>query len=162
MLLVTSSVLGFLHVSFHRRSFHRVGLLLCLASASQGMSRCYFSQVKSEKRHRRCWGSLSFPRLALLQQKFEAMDRPVLQLSFVWQAKKNTSSRPERGPTQRCQEKSETQFWLLFLYVFFSSCLSLPYINWASEERRASSEGLTAVFGPSFVLFSWAFSFFVF
>ena len=27
------------------------------------------------------------------QQKFEAMDGPVLQLSFVWQAKENTSAR---------------------------------------------------------------------
>ena len=35
------------------------------------------------------------------QQKFELMDGPVLQLSFIWQAKENTSLRPEGGPTQR-------------------------------------------------------------
>ena len=31
---VTSPVLGFLHVQLHRGSFCRIGLLLCLASAS--------------------------------------------------------------------------------------------------------------------------------
>ena len=30
-----------------------------------------------------------------LQQKFEAMGGPLLQLSFIWQAKENTSSRVE-------------------------------------------------------------------
>ena len=62
------------------------------------------------------------------QQKFEVMDRPVLQLSFIWQAKENTFLRHEGGPTQKKQsEKNPTaQFWLLFLYVFFSSPWARP------------------------------------
>ena len=45
----------------------------------------------------------------LPQQKFEVMDRPVLQLgvtaqlqlSFIWQAKENRSTRHEGGPAQK-------------------------------------------------------------
>ena len=66
------------------------------------------------------------------------------------------------GQPKDAKRRVRLNFGSSFYMLFFSSCLSLPYINWASEERRASSEGLTAVFGPSFVLFSWAFSFFVF
>ena len=40
--------------------------------------------------------------------------------------------------TKRRSEKQGAQFWLLFLYVFFSSPrlrpLSLPYVNWASQK----------------------------
>ena len=36
-----------------------------------------------------------------LQQKFESMDGSVLQLSFIWKAKENTSSRREGGLTQK-------------------------------------------------------------
>ena len=53
-----------------------------------------------------------------------------LQLSFVWQAKENTSLRSEGGPTQK---QLGAQFWLLFLNVF-SLPLSLPCVNWASQE----------------------------
>ena len=35
------------------------------------------------------------------QQKFEVTDRSVLQLSFIWQAKENTSSRREGRLTQK-------------------------------------------------------------
>ena len=80
-------------------------------------------------------GVCNFLSSVLPQQKFEALDRPVLKLSFFWQAKENTSLRWEDGTTQKTQrEKSpEAQFWLLFLYVF-SPPLELPYVNWASQE----------------------------
>ena len=53
------------------------------------------------------------------QQKFEATEGPVLQLSFIWQA--NTSSRHEGLPTRKMQEeRPEAQFWLLFFCVFSS------------------------------------------
>ena len=60
---------------------------------------------------------------------------PVLQLSFIWQAKINTSLRHEVRPTQKTQREGRTlaQFWLLFLCVFLLP-LSLPYVNWASQE----------------------------
>ena len=80
------------------------------------------------------------------QQKFEAADQCFssvtaqfkwqtsvtawLQLSFIWQAKENTSLRCEGRPTQK---KRGAQFWLLFL-CFFLLLLSLPYVNWASQE----------------------------
>ena len=59
----------------------------------------------------------------------------MLQLSFIGQAKENTSSRHEGGLTQktRREEKTEAQFWLLFL-CFFLPALSLPYVNWSSQE----------------------------
>ena len=64
----------------------------------------------------------------LSQQKFEAMDGPVLQLSFILQAKENTSSRREGGLTQKTwrEERPMAQFWLLFLYDFLSSLWACP------------------------------------
>ena len=50
------------------------------------------------------------------------------QLSFIWQGKENTSSRCEGRLNQKAQkeEKPPAQFWLLFLYVFFSSPWAWP------------------------------------
>ena len=52
-----------------------------------------------------------------------------------------------------------------FLYMFFLLPLSMPYINWASQEGclfyLEVKEVLTPVLGPSFVLVLWAFPFFV-
>ena len=54
-------------------------------------------------------GVCNFLGSVLLQQKFEATDGPVLQLSFIWQAKENTFLRHEGGPTQKKQsEKNPT------------------------------------------------------
>ena len=52
--------------------------------------------------------------------KWQTSITPQLQLSFIWQAKENTSSRCEGQLTQktRREEKPPAQFWLLFLYVF--------------------------------------------
>ena len=44
--------------------------------------------------------------------------------------KENTASRCEGGPTQKRQV---AQFWLFFLCLFFLP-LSLPYVNWVSQE----------------------------
>ena len=46
-----------------------------------------------------------------------------LQLSFIWQAKENTSSSCEGGPAQK---KSGAQFWLLCLYALFPSPWACP------------------------------------
>ena len=56
-------------------------------------------------------------------KKFQVMDGLMLQFSFIWQAKENTSLRHEGRPTQkmRREEKPPAQFCLLFLYVFFPS-----------------------------------------
>ena len=80
-------------------------------------------------------GVCNFPSSVLKQQKFEATDGPALQLTFIWQAKENTSWRLEGGPSQKTQreERSEAQFWLLFS-CFFLLSLSLPYVNWTSQE----------------------------
>ena len=67
--------------------------------------------------------------------KFDAIDGPVLQLSFIWQAKENTSLRCESGLTKRCKEK---RGWRLnsfsSFYMFYLLPMSLPYVNWASQE----------------------------
>ena len=55
-----------------------------------------------------------------LQQKFETTDEPVLQLSFIWQAKKNTSSRHEGGRTEirKMKRSSSSIFAPLFIYIY--------------------------------------------
>ena len=59
----------------------------------------------------------------------------MLQLSFIWQAKENTPSGMRVGQPKSRKEKKNPQlnfgssFYLLFLLP-----LSLPYVNWASQE----------------------------
>ena len=87
------------------------------------------------------WSELSFPSVrevwyflssVSLQQNFEVTNRPVLQLhvtaQLYLQTKENVSLRCEGGPTQKTQreEKPKAQFWLLFLYVFFSTPWTSP------------------------------------
>ena len=95
-------------------------------------------------------GVCNFLGSVLPQQKFEAVDGPVLPLRvtahFYLQAKENTFSRREdRPPTQKTQREKcanarergrnrERELWLPFLYVFFPLPLGLPYVNWASQE----------------------------
>ena len=128
------------------------------------------------------WSGLSFPTLEDLpnpsiggvcnflgsvspQQKFEVMDEPSVIVQFYLASKGKyileAWGRADPKDTNRSP-------WLNFgssFYVFLLP-LSLPYVNWAS--RRAgfyfffSPEVLTPVLRPSFVLFSWAFPFFVF
>ena len=83
-----SSTLGFLSLPlrwlfflfhFHRGSVRCVGLLLCLASASQGLSQGCFSRVKYESQHYRCRGVCNFLGSVSLQQKFKVTDWQVLQ-----------------------------------------------------------------------------------
>ena len=89
------------------------------------------------------------------QQKFEVTDRLVLQLSFIWQAKENVSSRREGGHTQKKQreEKPGTQFWLLFLYIF--SPLPEPALCKLGQPGGlfVLPEALTLIFRFCFVLF---------
>ena len=72
-----------------------------------------------------------------LQQKFEAMDGPVLQLHVTAQvfqkAKENTSLRLEGGTTQKMRRDPPSSI-LAPLICFFLLPLSLPYVNWASQE----------------------------
>ena len=71
----------------------------------------------------------------LLQQKFEAMDGLVLQLSFIWQVKENHPRGVRAGQPRRCEEKREAHGSILVpLFMLFLLPLSLPYVNWASQE----------------------------
>ena len=66
-------------------------------------------------------------------------------------------------PTQKTEKRREAPILLGFFLLYI--CLlspSLPYVNWASQEAFVLPEVLTPVLGPSFVLFSPAFPFFVF
>ena len=56
-----------------------------------------------------------------LQQRASITAR--LQLNFIWHAKDNTSSRREGRPTQN---RHAAEFWLFFLYVYFSSSWACP------------------------------------
>ena len=77
------------------------------------------NQEKSDVR-----GMCNFLGSVLPQQNFEVMDRPVLQLgvtarlqlSFIWQAKENRSTR------HGSKRSEETQFWLPFLDAFSALC----------------------------------------
>ena len=84
-----------------------------------------------------------------------------LQLSFIWQAKENTSLKCEGSPAQKTQREEGGSVLAPFSVCFFSSPLSLPYANWASQEAGVfvSPGILTLVRGFSFVPFSRAFPF---
>ena len=108
-------------------------------------------------------GGCNFLGSVLPQQKFEVTDGPVLQLSFICQAKENTSSRREGRLTQKTRRegRQETQFWL-FLLCFFSPPPEPALCKLGQPgEVFASTEVLTLVLRPFFLLFSWAFPFFV-
>ena len=116
-------------------------------------------------------GVCNFLGSVLSQQKFEAMDglvlqlyvtssvKPVLQLSSIQKLKENTPSRHEGELTLMIhrEEKPPGQSWLLFL-CFFLLPLSLPYVNWASQEGCCFTWGPHS--GP--LTFQRAFPFFVF
>ena len=97
--------------------FHCTGLSLCSASTMGAFAKLGFccawpppcrglAQVVSARLNLRngtiyVKGVCNFLGSVSLKQKFEVMGGPVLQLSFIWQSKENTSSRVERRPTQK-------------------------------------------------------------
>ena len=69
------------------------------------------------------WGVCNFLGSVSRQQKFEAMDRPVLQLSVTAQfylasKKKNASLRCEGGPTQKKRREARGSILAPLFYVF--------------------------------------------
>ena len=94
-----------------------------------------------------CWGCVWFPWFCLfaakiwsdgqtgvtVQFKLWTSVTAWLQLSFIWQAKENASLRHEGGPTQK-KQREERDSVLAPLFMFFLLPLSLPYVNWASQE----------------------------
>ena len=153
----------FFEFSFHRGRFRRVGHLLCLASALWGPSLGCFSQVKSKSRHYICWGSLEFPWFCLATAKNVKwwMDQCYSLVLFGKQRKLHPWGVRAGWPKRR-REKLAAQFLPLFLYF-----ISPPH--WACPmqlglARRAACFTWGSHSGPwtSFVLFSWAFPFFVF
>ena len=71
-------------------------------------------------------GVCNFLGSVLPQQTFDAMDGPVLQLTFVWQAKENTSSRREGGPTQKTLREGRPWLNLTPLFICFFFFFSPP------------------------------------
>ena len=132
-------------------------------------------RLQRKSRHQFVRGVCNFLDSVSPQQEFEAMDRPVLQLSFSWQAKENASLRCEDRPTQKTQREDrgpdpkqgkERGPWLNFgssFYMFFSPPPDPALCKLGQPGRLfVLPKALTLVLEPSFVLFSWAFSFFVF
>ena len=108
-------------------------------------------------------GVCNFLSSVSLQQNLEAKGGPVLQFSFIWQAKENTSLKCEGRLTQKTQKRKKIReaggsilapLFICFFLLPTPSSLSLPYVNWASQ-AFVSPE----VLEPSFVLFVQAFSF---
>ena len=104
-------------------------------------------------------GVCNFLSSVLPQQKFEAMNRPLLQLSIFWQAKENTSSRSKGGPHKIQEEKRgpppRLGSILAPLFVcFFLHLMNLPYVNWARQEG--------CLFYLRFSLGPWTFLCFIF
>ena len=67
-----------------------------------------------------------------LKQRTDQCYISVLQLSFIWQAKENTSLRHEGRPNQKTRREG-LNFGSSF-YTFFSPPPSLLYVKWASQE----------------------------
>ena len=80
-------------------------------------------------------GVCNFLGSVLPQQKFEIMDGPVLQLSFIGKQREihprgMRAGRPKRHEeTRRPRLNFDSSFYMLFLLP-----LSLPYVNWDSQE----------------------------
>ena len=130
--VLVSSTVGFLSLplcwvflvfSFHCGSSHQVGLLLCSASASRSRAEVVSAKLNPGNGTIYVRGVYNLLGSVLLQQKFEAMDGPVLQLRVTAQfylTSKGSYILEVRGlatkKTQR-EEKPPAQFWLLFLYA---------------------------------------------
>ena len=124
----------FFMFSFHHGSFCQVRLLLCLASASWGPRWGCFSQVKCKSASEMSGQCVISSVLSHCSKKLKRQDGPVLQLSLFGKQRK-IHPWDEGRPIQKTwrEERSLAQFWLLFL-CFFLLPLSLPYLNWASQE----------------------------
>ena len=152
----------FFTFSFHRGSFCWVALLLCLAFARGGQAEVVSARLNLRNGTIYVRGVFNFPSFVSLQQKFEAMDWLILQLSFIWQAKENTSSRDEGWLTPKWRDKARSSGLAPLFTSFFSSPWACPCKLGQPGGLFVLSEVLTQVLGPSFVLFSWAFPSFVF
>ena len=116
----------FLAFSFHHRSFHPVGLLLCLASTSQRPNQIVSAMLNMRNGTIYVKGVCSFLGSVSLQQKFEVTDGSVLLpcviAQFYLESKGNISSRHEGRSTQKTQKKRSPQLSFGFsFYMFFSS-----------------------------------------
>ena len=105
---------------------------------------CNFLGSVSLQQKLKCWTSVK----ALLQLCFNAdqcyglvtaqfkrwTNVPAqLQLSFIWQAKENTSSRHEGWLTQKKQREERLNFWLLFIYFLSPPPWACPMYIWLAR-----------------------------
>ena len=68
------------------------------------------------------------------QQKFEVMDRPVLQLSLFGKQSKIYPQGVRAGQPKRFEERGPGLNFGSSFYMFFLLHLSLPCVNWSSQE----------------------------
>ena len=136
-LLITFAVLHFLYVLLPSHESW-VGLLLCFAFALWGPTQGCFSQVKSEKWHDICQGTLSFPRFCLTAAKIWCDGWTSVTAQFYLASKGKIHLQGVRvGRPKRQLEKRGPQlnFGSSF-YILFLLPLGLPCVNWASQESR--------------------------
>ena len=86
----------------------------------------------SDLRHQICRGECVISLVLSPQQrlKWQTCLTARLQLCFIWQAKDSTSLRREGGLTQKGERLNLGSSF----YMFCLLPLSLPYVNWASQE----------------------------
>ena len=121
--------------SFHIVRFHRLELLLCLASALWRPSWGCFSQLHPSHGTRYVSGVCHFLGSVLPQQRFETVDQcysSVTAQSFIRQAKgKHTFEvwgwTDPKGEASVC-------LGFLFLFTCLLPFLSLCYANWSSQD----------------------------
>ena len=125
-LLVSSTALGFLCVHLLLWELSPSGLLLCLASCCawprpcKGLAKVVSARLKLRNSTTYTREVCNFLDSVSLQQKFEAMGGPLLQLSFIWQAKENTSSRVEGRLKQKMWiEERESSVLAPLFNMFF-------------------------------------------
>ena len=102
------------------------------------------------------------------QQKFGVTDGPVLQLCFTAQFYLESKGKyilktwGWANPKDMKGREAPCSTLAPLFMCFFLLLLSLPYVNWATQEGCLFYLRSSLWSRPSFVLFSWAFPFFVF
>ena len=82
-----------------------------------------------------CQWNVQFPQFCFAAAKIWMDAWTSIIAQFYWQAKENTSSRHESRLTQKDAKRREAPSSILApLFMFFLLPLSLPYVNWASQE----------------------------
>lgn len=123
-LLVTSTVLGFLHIQFPQQELLPVELLLCLDSVLQGpRAEVVSTKIKIRKRHNECGVLISLV-LSSCSKDLKQQTDQCFQAQFIGKQRNYINER-EGAPTQRLIETKPPAQRLAPLLMCFSPPLDL-------------------------------------